>query len=429
MVAGRAQWDRLLDRLAREHDFQADLLQESYDQAMAERAARDDVPPADDIAGDMAGDEAVEEALGEAEPAQPPSGVRRERRLADRAHELRRLALAIVDAVDDARSRPAPWSERVAWLRAVAGDVVGGRPERRDDWPPDEVRAADSIEAALDRLAALDAVDHPPTLEVFRRTLELELDADLGRVGRLGEGVLVGPLSFAVGLDLDLVVVLGMAEGTLPATVHDDSLLPDVERIRAGDQLPLRRERVGREHRRLLAALAAADRHLLCLPRGDLRASSERVPSRWLLDVAGVLAGEPVASGALLAAGVPGLEVVPSFAHAVAHTSVPATDQEYRLRVGATRCTTPWSTGAQGSSALAAARRSPASTATWPAWGSPPPSTRSCPRPGSSRGRRAPSPTSPGACCGWSRWRTRSISCRCRPWSAARWSTRCWNAS
>jgi ATP-dependent helicase/nuclease subunit B len=340
VVAGRAHWDRLLDRLAREHDHRADLLQESYDRAMAELATDDDLDSLEPEAV-VDGEPEGAEVGAEPEPVQPPSGVRRERRLADRAHELRRLALAIVDAVDDARSRPAPWSERVAWLRTLASDVVGGRPEMRDGWPADEARAADSIDAALDRLAALDAVDHPPTLEVFRRTLELELDADLGRVGRLGEGVLVGPLSFAVGLDLDLVVVLGMAEGTLPATVHDDSLLPDVERARAGDQLPLRRERVGREHRRLLAALAAADRHLLCLPRGDLRASSERVPSRWLLDVAGTLAGEPVASGDLLAAPVPGLEVIPSFAHAVAHTSVPATDQEYRLRAGAARVHDP----------------------------------------------------------------------------------------
>ncbi len=383
VVAGRDQWDRLLDRLAQEHDHRADLLQQSYDEAMAGRAA-DDPPdePADilptptaspprmrpptkgprpspagqpttrptspprtapttDTTADAATDEIAEPVPGEAELPQPPSGVRRERRLAGRARELRRLALAIVDAVDGARSRPVPWSERVAWLRTLAGEVGGGRTDRHDDWPSDEVRAADSIEAALDRLAALDAVDHPPSLDVFRRTLELELDADLGRVGRLGEGVLVGPLSFAVGLDLDLVVVLGMAEGTLPATLHDDSLLPDAERARAGEQLPLRREQVGREHRRLLAALAAADRHLLCLPRGDLRASSQRVPSRWLLDVAGTLAGGPVASGELLTAPVPGLEIVPSFAHGVTHTAVPATDQEYRLRVGAERAQDP----------------------------------------------------------------------------------------
>jgi RecB family exonuclease len=202
-------------------------------------------------------------------------------------------------------------------------------------------------------------VDDPPTLDVFRRTLELELDADLGRVGRLGEGVLVGPLSYAVGLDLDLVIVLGMAEGTLPAAVHDDSLLPDGERARAGDELPLRRERVGRDHRRLLAALAAADRHLLCLPRGDLRASSERVPSRWLADVAAALAGRPVPTAELVAGPAPWLEAVPSFAHAVTHTPVPATDQEYRLRVGAAAAPDPV---VAGGAEVLGARRSRAFT-------------------------------------------------------------------
>ena len=96
-------------------------------------------------------------------------------------------------------------------------------------------------------------------------------------MGRLGEGVLVGPLSYAVGLDLDLVVVLGMAEGTLPAAVHDDSLLPDGERPGRATSCRCAASGWGATTAGL-AALAAADRHLLCLPRSDLRASSERVP-------------------------------------------------------------------------------------------------------------------------------------------------------
>ena len=294
VVAGRDQWSQRLERLAVELDRRASDIEvtgtDPFDESGAERRR-----------------EAFE----------------RMRRRAQRVRNLAAIVVGLIDDITDAAAAPQPWSTRVRWLRRLADRLIGDA-GRRGDWPPDEQRAADRVDAALERLASLDGIDDPPPLEVFRRTLELELDADLGRVGRFGEGVLVGPLSFAVGLDLDLVIVLGMAEGTLPAAVHDDSLLPDGERRLAGGELPLRRDRVGREQRRLLAALAAADRHLLCAPRGDLRSSSERVPSRWLVDLP-----------AWSAAHGSGPEHVPSFAHAVTHTEFPATEQEYRLRAGA----------------------------------------------------------------------------------------------
>lgn len=295
VVAGRTDWDHLLDQAAHQHDRHAERL--------AAGAERDQ------------------------------AAARYRRLQAERTRQLRTVVLAIIDGIGVARATRAPWSARVAWLRDLVAEVVGGDAARAG-WPDDERRAADKVEAALDRLAGLDDIDQPAPLDVFRRTLEIELDADIGRVGRFGEGVLVGPLSFAVGLDLDLVVVLGMAEGTLPAPVRDDALLPDADRARAGDELDLRRARVGRDHRRVLAALAAAPRHLLCLPRGDLRASSARVPSRWLADVASAIAGERVTSDEIVSRPAAWLEGVPSFAHAVQHCAFPATDQEYRLRAG-----------------------------------------------------------------------------------------------
>lgn len=315
VVAGRSDWDNLLTATARQLDQQA---------AAAEAGDERDRPAGEHL-----------------------------RRRAERARRLHTLVLDIIDAIGEARARPAPWAERVAWLRALLHRITGGE-RARAGWPPDEAKAADKIDAALERLAALDEIDEAPPLDVFRRTLEIELDADLGRVGRFGEGVLVGPLSYAVGLDLDLVVVLGMAEGTLPAPVHDDPLLPDAARRAAGGALALRRDRVGRDHRHLLAALAAAPRHLLCLPRGDLRASNERVPSRWLVEVAAALAGEPVPADALVGGSAPWLEAVPSFAHAVRHCAFPATEQEYRLRAGAAGADTRTRHGA----AVVAARRS-----------------------------------------------------------------------
>jgi ATP-dependent helicase/nuclease subunit B len=285
VVSGRDQWHERLTRLATELEHRADAIAavgpDPFDETGAERRR-----------------EAVE----------------RLQRRARRARDLAATVVGLIDELSGAAADRGPWGTRVPWLRRLAARLLGSE-RHRLEWPPDEQRAADKVDGALDRLAALDDVDDPATIDVFRRTLELELDADLGRVGRFGEGVLVGPLSFAVGLDLDLVIVLGMAEGTLPGAVHDDSLLPDDERRRTGGELPLRRGRVGREHRQLQAALAAADRHLLCAPRGDLRASSERVPSRWLPDPS-----------------VARVDHVPSFAHAVSHTDFPATDQEYRLR-------------------------------------------------------------------------------------------------
>jgi ATP-dependent helicase/nuclease subunit B len=287
VVAGREHWAQRLERLAADLDRRAAGVNaagtDPFDETGAERRRET---------------------------------VDRLRRRAQRVRDLAALVTGLIDEITEAAAEPRPWSTRVRWLRRLADRLGYGRHDA--DWPADEQRAADLVEASLDRMASLDGIDDAPSLDVFRRTLELELDADLGRVGRFGEGVLVGPLSFAVGLDLDLVIVLGMAEGTLPAVVHDDSLLPDNERRAARGELPLRRERVGRDHRRLLAALAAADRRLLCVPRGDLRASSERVPSRWLAGVA-----------------AEGVEDIPSFAHAVTHAAFPATEQEYRLRARA----------------------------------------------------------------------------------------------
>ena len=170
------------------------------------------------------------------------------------------------------------------------------------------------------------------SLDVFARTLELELESDLGRVGRMGDGVLAGSVRMGVGLDLDLVVLLGLVEGSFPAPVRDDSLLPDEERQSAAGELRLRAEETERQHHELLAALAGAARHLLCVPRGDLRRSNERIPSRWVTDIAGVLAGARLSAEDLAVAQAPWVEHVASFDAGLRSVAFPATEQEHRLR-------------------------------------------------------------------------------------------------
>lgn len=257
--------------------------------------------------------------------------VERHRRTADRADGLRAFVDGLCDRLAAAEGMTS-WADLAGWCRDMARRYLGGE-SARERWPEVERAAADRVEEALDRLAGLDAVEERAGLRVFRRTLQLELDDDLGRVGELGAGVLVGTLSAGLGVDLDVVVVLGLAEGVLPSRPREDSLLPDAERRAIGDELRLRTASVGTEHRHLLAALAAAGRErVLVWPRGDLRRSIERAPSRWLLDAAAALGDGDGAGAGTLPATAGWLDTVASFARRVRTAGFPATRQEYGLR-------------------------------------------------------------------------------------------------
>lgn len=225
----------------------------------------------------------------------------------------------------------ATWAGMAAWASGLLDQYLG---DDRSGWPEPEREAADRVGAAVERLGGLDALGGPPpTVEMFRHLLDGELDVALQRIGRLGEGVLIGPLSLAVGLTLDRVVVVGLAEGTFPDRRLDDALLPDRERAVAGGQLALRAEHLHDDHRHLLAALAAGPA-VVCFPRGDLRHPSARLASRWLLDDISTLAKS---STRLVTADLEAhrsaawLDVVPSFTAGIRRLTFPATGQEHRL--------------------------------------------------------------------------------------------------
>ena len=235
---------------------------------------------------------------------------------ADRALELR----AFVEGLhQDLNPRPMPrsWADLAAWCHRLVHKYLGGRVRRR--WPDDERSLAERVDRAISRLGDLDGTDDNPSPAAFRRALQLELETAPSRHGRLGTGVLVGPVDLALGVELDLAVVCGMAEGTFPARRNDDALLPDRERRVAGGDLPARGDRSGDDHRALRAVIAAAARTVLLYPRGDLRRAADRSPSRWLT--------EQSAS----------LEEVPSFVGGLRRTTFPAHHHEYD-----TRCLLDW---------------------------------------------------------------------------------------
>ena len=71
---------------------------------------------------------------------------------------------------------------------------------------------------------------------------------------------------------------------------------------------------------------------MLLFPRGDLRRTTERMPSRFLLDTVEALVGTRLYADDLEHLSADWFTVVPSFASGIARVEFPATDQEYRLR-------------------------------------------------------------------------------------------------
>jgi ATP-dependent helicase/nuclease subunit B len=239
----------------------------------------------------------------------------RERARADALRMFIDELAAALESAHDAES----WAGHARWAHRLVRRFLGDD-ARRGSWPPLEQEAARRVEAALDRLAGLDTVDTNPSVEVFRRTFELELAAAHDRVGRLGEGVLAGPVGLALGVELDHVWVCGLAEGIFPSVPRDDPLLGDAERSVLDGELQLRAERVDNDQRALLAALASTTGARVCSwPRGDLRRSTEHVPSRYLYETLATLDRSES-------------RTIASYAQGVATAGFPPTEHELGVR-------------------------------------------------------------------------------------------------
>ena len=223
--------------------------------------------------------------------------------------------------VDDLRSalgapsNVRPWSEWVAWSHERLDWWFGRRGldrlegVERDAW--------ERTQLVLTRLGHLDAIGPPVTRAEFRATFVAELEVAPARHGKVGDGVHVGALSGAGGLDVDLVVVIGAADGLLPPPPEVDPLLGDSERVAAG--LVGSEERVTAAHRQFLAAVVTTPVSLVTFPRGDLRASADNQPSRWL---------EALGGRAVMRSWT----TVHSHAHALASTVFPVSEAEHRWR-------------------------------------------------------------------------------------------------
>ena len=256
--------------------------------------------------------------------------VKRFEREAQHAGELADFVAKLAADLDRGRELHR-WDRLARWCRGLVDTYLGGVKESRD-WPKSEQDFAKTVRQAIDKLARLDGIDPKPSVATFRGALASQLDSDHGKHGKFGEGVFVGSVNEAVGLELDLAVFLGLAEGTMPPRHRDDPLLPDRVLTGEGFGVLSRVAATQETHRALLAVMAAAKKSWFFFPRGDLRKSAQRAPSRWLLDTCQIRDGVRPPAAEIARSTSDWFVEVPSFVAGLRSTSFPAHRQEYDMR-------------------------------------------------------------------------------------------------
>lgn len=226
------------------------------------------------------------------------AGEGREEQAAVRASGARSLAAFVAGAADHIRmvASSSSWSDASSAAAAALTHFLGG-PRAAASWgvrpgalpDPGVVASCDVERGAYEQvcgivagLSDLDSAGVPVTADGLRDVLGQELSRHLTEASGAGQGVLVGPLRDFAGADLDLLFVLGAAEGSYPPRGRQDPLLRDDIRDRAGLRtLAGRRHSERRDH---LAAIAAAPVAVLTHPVADVRSQRCAEPAPWLLE-------------------------------------------------------------------------------------------------------------------------------------------------
>ncbi|WP_232084137.1 hypothetical protein, partial [Arthrobacter sp. SO5] len=176
-------------------------------------------------------------------------------------------------------AKASSWAGAAAELRDFIQEFLG--PRSASEHPRVSAARAEVVEVA-DSLSLLDGVAPPPSGGALRTALEQGINRRSGRRGKIGVGISVGTIADGVGRDLDVVILVGMAEGLAPSKVREDPLLPDHVKVELGTGLPTAEQRIALTHQQFFAALASGSRTLVFFPRGNLRGGGSYEMSRWI---------------------------------------------------------------------------------------------------------------------------------------------------
>lgn len=171
------------------------------------------------------------------------------------------------------------WLEAAAELEVLINEFMGPRSEKERR----ELKAArDQVAAFVGDLRLLQDVAPAPSPASIRSMMESVINAKGGWTGKSGTGVSLGSYIDGVGRDLDVVYIVGTAEGLAPARLQEDPLLPDTVRLQLGSGLPTVEDRAAATKEQFFALLATGYERTITFPRGNLRAGGAYQPSRWL---------------------------------------------------------------------------------------------------------------------------------------------------
>ncbi len=248
-------------------------------------------------------------------------------REASRADAARSLAAFVSRLKADLEPPPARSSAALAaWARTLLLRYLGFESDARH-WG-DEAAATsyasilallesashhEIVPAAGPRAALVSAADRRRYLASI---LEQALASSDGRLGPFGDGVYLGAIGSARGMDFSRVFIAGMVEGVFPAPSAEDPLLPDAEREDAA--IETRHARSLNARFDYLCALATAPVRTLSFARSDIGGQARQSPSRWLIESVSVLAAKPVAVESLnTLRSQPWFTVATSFEHSL----------------------------------------------------------------------------------------------------------------